>query len=273
MLSRRGFLGTVLLTLAFAHQVAGSAAAETITRPEIQIQVSPACIQPGGLLHVTITPSSPEFRQKMIRSPEYRAAFFDVFTEWGITRSAFFDVFTELSVARQGFFDIFVEWDVAPGTAPERSRCMCVCGYRTRTSIELLIQLPAGKVVKGKGPRGGGLILHESSGRMIASTPVLGTDPKSPIELGEASGWGISSFFDVFTELSLAPGEPNPSPRIPLVLLHQGRLICDAAEAAAGHAIRGLDAPEAEKRVALDVLDHLCDDLDRLWIFDLTRRP
>ena len=140
-------------------------------------------------------------------------------------------------------------------------------------AFRALMQMPEAKVVKGKGPRGGGLILHESSGKMSVSTPVLGTDPDSPMELGAGSGWGISSFFDVFTELSMAPGGASPSPKYRRVLLQQGRLILETAEAAAGHPIQGLDSPEAERMAALDIIHRLCDDLGRLLMLELSPRP
>jgi hypothetical protein len=282
MLSRRRLLGTVVLTLALARQGAGSAADSSPTKsdvPPFQLQVSPGCVRPGGLLRAVLMGSaeyktkgpiisSPEYRALILGSPEYLRAYFDAH---GLTQLGFFDVFTEADIQKHSFFDIFFEELGKPGA---RQKLSLVCGFLTPVSIELLMQMPP---ATDRTVQGGGILIPQVDGKLLAGAPVMAAEPDAAIQHALGSGEGVTSFFDILIESwswgnSLAATRGRNDRR---VLLQQGRLILDTAgeaEASALHKAPGLDSPELE-RVGLDLFGRLRDDLERLMMVKLNGAP
>src|SRR5262249_50524110 len=141
--------GTVLLALGLGLSFPGAAQADgPVTKPDpmpIQIQISPACPQPGGLLHVTILASSTEYRSHMIRSPEYRSSSSAIFS---LARCgpALLDGFSAVTLKfRVPLSDVFAELTMSPGMGPVTLQKLTpICGFLTLNTIEMLVQMPAG---------------------------------------------------------------------------------------------------------------------------------
>jgi hypothetical protein len=263
---RPSLIGAAVLALSLglarqsAAQVGGVAqgTVDAVTKPvdpQVRIQISPRCAQPGGVLHVTLEPGS----------PERIGSFFDIFTERSF-RPSFFDVFTEFGLRfRPAFFDVFLEMDARPddpSSKPETVPLSLVCGFLTPGSIELLMQCPASLGGAGGGGGAGGVISVRCADGTCATAPVLTESPKSPIQHSLGSGQGICSFFDVFTELAFDGSGANTA-KYRRVLLQQGRLILQTAGDAELDALALLFA--GDSRLILSRHGHqiLMDDLDR----------
>jgi hypothetical protein len=141
--------------------------------PHVRLNALPCSAQPGSLVHATVE----------IETARFRPAFFDVFFDAGRFRPAFFDVF------------------YASETETELVPLALVGGIRMRDSYELLVQMP----LEGLKP-GDGSVIVMLDGKPVAKTPMRIQPLSSPVLHVLGSGQGISSFFDIFTELSLDGG-------------------------------------------------------------------
>jgi hypothetical protein len=261
---RPSSFGTVFLALGLGLSFPGAALAAPDPTP-IQIQVSPACPQPGGLLHVTILASSPEYRSHMLSSPEYRAAFFDIFIDARF-RPAFFDIFFEDYLkSRPAFFDIFTELTLGPGTGPVTLQKLTpICGFLTLDSIEMLVQRPTSGGGGGAGGLGGlgGVISLRRGDTTLASAPMMPSSSASPIPHTLSSGEALSSFFDVFTEWGIARNDRR-SPQPTRVMALDANAVLRKAGDAETTALRLLYENDGRASLARDLLRCLQNDLSR----------
>jgi hypothetical protein len=200
--------------------------------------------------------------------PALRPAFFDIFVGDDFRfRPSFFDVFCEIRKGSEGTFDT------------EMLQLSLVGGFLSPSSMELLMQMP----MTGGGGGGGGAILLQRKGMTLAMAPVMLLDESSAMRHVLDSGHAIDSFFDVFTELSLAgggAGQPGQGSlrRIGSFFdvfteLRRGRLILRKAGDAEMLALRARFRESPTRRsLAADVLRTLLDDLETQLMLDLKTR-
>lgn len=251
------------MALSLAQTRTVLAADGAVTKPEpppIQVTVAPPCVQSYGLIHVSITPASPEYRQKMMGSAEYRAAFFDIFYGELRFRPAFFDVFVADDLrTRPAFFDVFVELDLPPGATPVAPRKLAlVCGFLTPTSVELLMQTPRCESRRTRS----GIVMVMDDRRVMASTPVMLFDPLTPRQHVLASCQGIASFFDVFTEITIDEPGVHLTARQRALLAHEATHVLQNGRRAELNALQMISTDVKEIRRAATLLHVVLADLD-----------
>src|SRR5579862_4800637 len=203
MSSCRTLFAPALLALAvgLAHPQTVQADTSPTSSPiQFKIQVSPPCVQPGGLVHVLIEPVS----------PPSGFSFFDLYPELHAhSHESIFDFYGD-NAPIDAFFDIFTEMALQPGqTSPTTHKLTVLNGMVSRKSISIMMRMELPTAGSTDETGDGTIVLQGKGGLRLATCPVMLYGPTSPRGHVLASCQAISSFFDIWTEIAI--DEPGVS--------------------------------------------------------------